>query len=527
MASGLCFWRVGKRLHKPQSLQSRKSVRTECEVKEVLELRHVTKMFFGNKALDDVTFTAYPGEIHALMGQNGAGKSTLMKILSGAYTLDSGTISIDGAEVKIHSPKDAEAYGIAIVYQELSVLPHLSAAANIVIGREPMGRFGLLNKRKAQQFAAQALERLGVKINPNIRLGNLSVSQQQICEIAKAISKNPKIVILDEPTAALTNTEREALFAVMRKMRDDGMTVIFITHHLEEVFEVAQRCTVLRDGKVAYTGQVDQLSDRALVELMVGHEVGDFFPQRITRPSQNAALELKEVAGGIVQPTSFKLHYGEVVGLSGLIGAGRTELARMVFGADKMASGALLRDGREVKIHRPADAIRHGIALITEDRRIDGLALNMSIRFNISFPNIVAGDERLLSRQFVRRSAEHDMALKAADRVKIKHSSVGQRVISLSGGNQQKTAIAKWVATGAKVYIFDEPTKGIDVASKIEVYKVINELAENGAAVLVISSYNPELIGICDRILVMARGRITQEFGSNPAETDLILAQSM
>ncbi|MCL6444067.1 MAG: sugar ABC transporter ATP-binding protein [Alicyclobacillus sp.] len=493
----------------------------------MLELNKVSKTFFGNIALREVSFTAYPGEIHALMGQNGAGKSTLMKILSGAYSLDSGEIRINGQVVRINAPKDAEKYGISIVYQELSTLPHLTVAQNIVIGHEPLTRIGFLDERRSKAVAEQALKSLGIAIDVNSKMGELNVSQQQICEIAKCISKKPRIVILDEPTASLTKFERDTLFQVMRKMRDDGLAVIFISHHLEDVFELADRCTVLRDGRTVFTGEIRDIDEYKLVQLMVGHTMSDFYPSRSSSPSDTVALELQGLGGGMVNPVNLKLRYGEVVGLSGLIGSGRTELARMIFGIDRPSSGRILVDGEEVNLTHPYQAIRNGISLITEDRRIDGLALNLPVRFNISFPVIVSGKRDICKRSWVRINVERTMVETLVKRIKIKCSSMEDRVVSLSGGNQQKTSIAKWLATQSRIYIFDEPTKGIDVAAKVEVYKIINELAEQGAAVLVISSYNPELIGICDRILVMSRGSIVREFSSRPSEADLVLAQSM
>ncbi|RIV26193.1 sugar ABC transporter ATP-binding protein [Alicyclobacillaceae bacterium I2511] len=494
---------------------------------KVLELQHITKSFFGNKALDDVTFTAYPGEIHALVGQNGAGKSTLMKILSGAYTADSGKVFVDDKEVLISSPKDAEGIGISIVYQELSLFPHLSVAANIVIGEEPVLKTGLLDEKSAYTTAKQVLERLGVDINPKRRVSNLNVSQQQICEIAKAISKNPRIVILDEPTASLTKAETDSLFAVMRAMRDGGLTLIFISHHIEEVFAIADRCTVLRDGRVAYTGEVSGLDERQIVDMMVGHSIEEFYPVRMNNPSASTALEIRNFGRPGIGPVSLKVQYGEILGIAGLIGSGRSELVRMIFGADKYTNGEILLNGESLRIRNTADAIRAGIALVTEDRRIDGLNLSMPIRFNISLPNIIGGRETVLRHQFVRRKFEANLVLKIAEAVKLKYGSIDHRVVSLSGGNQQKVAIGKWISTGAKIFIFDEPTKGIDVASKAEIYRVINELADSGAAVIVISSYNPELIGICNRIFVMSRGNIIKKFDSSVSENDLLLAQSM
>lgn len=493
----------------------------------MLELSNVSKRFYGNQALKDVTFSAYPGEIHALMGQNGAGKSTLMKILAGVYSLDAGEIRIGNELVRISSPKDAELNGISIVHQEMSTLPHLTVAQNIMIGQEPTNKWGGIDRKNLNEMAVKSLNRLGITINPDTKISDLSVSQQQACEIAKAISKNPKIIILDEPTAALTKLERDALFATMRKMKDEQFTIIFISHHLEEVFELADHCTVLRDGQVVFTGSIEEVDEYKLVQMMVGYSVENFFPPRTASATNRVALELQQFGGGRVEPIDLKLKYGEIVGLSGLLGSGCAEVARMIFGVDKVSNGRILVDGQEVDIKNPNQALKSGISLISEDRRTEGLALNLSIRSNMSLTSMILGKNEICRNQIIQKENELEFSERLAKRLKIKCSSVEDRVISLSGGNQQKISIAKWIETGCNIFIFVEPTKGIDVAAKVEVYRLINELADKGAAILMISSYNPELLGMCDRIIAMSRGRITKEFGPNSTETELVMAQSM
>ncbi len=493
----------------------------------MLKLSSVNKSFHGVPVLKRVSFTANNGEVHALMGQNGAGKSTLMKILSGVYSLDEGEISINDKVVTIRSPKDAEDSGISIVYQELSTLPHLTVAQNIMIGREPLTKFGFLDKKALNEMAEIQLKRLGVDINPNARMGDLPVSQQQLCEIAKAISRNPKIIILDEPTASLTKVERDGLFNVIKKMKEDQFIIIFISHHLEEIYEISDRCTVLRDGEVVYTGLLENVDKNELVHLMVGHSVEEFYPVRSGFTTNRLALELRGFGGGRVHPIDLKVHYGEIVGLSGLVGCGHSNLARMIFGAEKADHGMLLVNGEEVAIKTPFHALQSGIAFISDDRRTDAISLKLSILQNITLPSLILGRNGLSKGRFIRAKNEQQFVENLADQLQIKCSSVDEQVISLSGGNQQKTSIAKWIETGCKIYIFAEPTKGIDVAAKVEVYRLINHLADQGAAVIMISSYNPELIGVCDRILVMSRGRITAEFGTERTEPELVLAQSL
>ncbi|MCL6444021.1 MAG: sugar ABC transporter ATP-binding protein [Alicyclobacillus sp.] len=490
----------------------------------MLELRGISKAFAGTKVLDNVSFVAYPGEVHALVGQNGAGKSTLMKILSGAYTADKGLILIDGREVAISNPRDSEKAGIGIVYQELSLFPHLTVAQNILFGMEPSSRLGFLDDRRAAREAELELKRLGVKINPRARVDRLNVSQQQICEIAKVIHRRPRIIILDEPTASLTLSETQALFQVIKAMKEDGFTIIFISHHMEEIFEIADRCTVLRDGKVVYTGLVSGLDERRLAELMVGHAIGDFYPERLNQPRQEVALKLVNFGGRSVGPVSLEVRYGEILGISGLVGSGRSELLRMIFGADRSEYGEMYIDGQRVRIRSPRNAIRYGLALVTEDRRVDGLNLQLSVKFNLNLPRLLLGSGRSFAG-IVNDHTERCVAEQMCEVTKVRCASINQRVWTLSGGNQQKVAIAKWIPTNARIFLLDEPTKGIDVVSKSEIYRTINRLADEGNAVIVVSSYNPELIGLCDRIVTMAHGKITREFTKGVSEADLLLAQ--
>ncbi|AEJ42636.1 sugar ABC transporter ATP-binding protein [Alicyclobacillus acidocaldarius] len=375
-------------------------------------------------------------------------------------------------------------------------------------------------------MAKLELERLGVTINPRAPVARLSVGQQQICEIAKVIHKHPRIVILDEPTASLTLSETQALFRVIKAMKEEGLTIIFISHHMEEIFEIADRCTVLRDGKVVYTGLVKELDERRLAELMVGHTIGEFYPERSNRPRKEVALKLVDFGGRGVGPISLEVCYGEILGISGLVGSGRSELLRMIFGADKSEYGEMYIDGKRVQIHSPRDAIRHGLAFVTEDRRVDGLNLQLSVEFNLNLPSLLLGNRRSFLG-VVNNDEERRISEQMCEATRVRCASINQRVWMLSGGNQQKVAIAKWIPTNARIFLLDEPTKGIDVVSKSEIYKTINKLADEGNAVIVVSSYNPELIGLCDRIVTMAHGQITKEFTKGVSEAELLLAQGL
>lgn len=491
----------------------------------MLEFKNITKTFFSNKALDNVSFQAYPGEILALLGQNGAGKSTLMKILSGVYKKDEGEILIDGKKVSLGSAEESKKNGIGIVYQELSVVPHLTVAENIALGNEPV-KNSMIDKKRQNEIAAEMLKRLGVEdIAPNRKVMSMSVSQQQICEIAKCISRHPKIVILDEPTTSLTVKEKEKLFEIMKKMREDGLTILFITHYLEDAINLADRCVVMRDGKVAFYDRMEGLTENQLVGYMIGEKMSEFYPVYENYVTDKVALEVKGLSGGIVKSVDLTLHYGEVLGLSGLIGAGRTELAHLIIGETKPEGGKIFIEEKEVRIRNENDAIKLGIGYINEDRRNGGLNLTMSIAFNISIPSLVVGTEETVKKPFVNDKGIADLADRIIGRLAVKCNSPKQKIMNLSGGNQQKISIGKWIASGARILIFDEPTKGIDVLAKAKVYEVIRELAKQGYAILVISSYNPELQGVCDKITVMSKGRITGSYGRTATEEELMLAQ--
>jgi ribose transport system ATP-binding protein len=485
-----------------------------------LEMRGISKTFTGVRALRDVRLKAWGGEILALMGENGAGKSTLMKILSGAHRADpGGEILIDGKPVVINGPHDAKNAGIAIIYQELALAPNLSVAENIYLGSE-LRRPGYQVDRKTMEAkCAPILQRLGAPFGPRSLVGGLSIAEQQMVEIARALHGDSKILVLDEPTTALSSRETEHLFRLVRQLRTEGIAIIYISHRMAEVYELADRVTVLRDG--SYAGSLDrtELSAEAIVRMMVGRDLSSFYTKEhdpdIIHPHVVLEVDGLTDGGRRVKPCSFKLNRGEVLGLAGLVGAGRTELARLIFGADRKAGGSVKLEGQEVSIRNPAEALDRGIAYLTEDRKALGLFLDMSCGANINL-GVIGRDAKggmLLDRNRARsRSADSFRNLR------VRAASALVSVGSLSGGNQQKILLARLLETGPKVLILDEPTRGVDVGAKSEIYRIIDELARKGIAILVISSELPEIIGICDRVLVMREGHIAGIVGGPDGE---------
>jgi len=485
----------------------------------MLRMSGITKRFPGVLALDGVDFELRAGEVHALVGENGAGKSTLMKILNGALTADAGQISIDGRPVHITSPSAAAHLGIAMIYQELCLAPHLTVGENLFLGREPL-RGGLVDFRALHSNAQRYLDELQCDVSSRQRVADLGIAQQQMVEIARALSHKARFLVMDEPTASLSEAEAERLFGIIRSLRDAGVGVAYISHRLEEVLALADRVTVLRDGRVVRANMpVAETDTPQLVRLMVGREVKQVYPRREARPAE----EILRVEGLSRPPDlldiSFSLRRGEILGLGGLMGAGRTELARAIFGADPRATGRLFVEGREVRIASPRDAIAAGLALLTEDRKRDGLALGLPVRANITLADL----SRFVSSGLLRIGREREAAQDLARRVDVRASSIEQLVRNLSGGNQQKVVVAKWLLTRARVFIFDEPTQGIDVGAKAEVYRLIEDLADQGAGIILIASYLPELLALSDRVLVLSRGRITGELSREEATQERVL----
>jgi len=488
--------------------------------KPALEMRNISKQYPGVRALDDVSLSVGRAEIHALLGENGAGKSTMMKILAGAQGKDDGDILIDGEVVDIDSPQKAMDLGISIIYQEFNLVPYLSAGENIFLGREPKAKIpGFVDFKTLYATSQQVINKLGVKMDARAPVNTLSIAQQQMVEIAKATSKSAKIIVMDEPSATLTDHELRALFDLMRQLKSEGVSIVYISHRLEEVFEVCDRATIMRDGHWVATKDVKDLTREEIIRLMVGRELKDAIP-KVAAEQGEVALSVKNLnRAGVLHDISFDVHKGEVLGIAGLVGAGRTETARAIFGADSIDSGTISVLGKQVTINSPQDAIRHGIGLVTEDRKQQGLVLGMAVRENTTLANLGA----LSTLGFVRQREERAVAEKYRTDLAIKTPSIEQTVQNLSGGNQQKVVLAKWLYTGSKVLIFDEPTRGIDVGAKSEIYKLMNELAAKGAAIIMISSELPEVLGMSDRILVMHEGRITGELSRAEATQESIM----
>jgi ribose transport system ATP-binding protein len=483
----------------------------------ILEMRGVSKSFFGIKALRNVDLTVYPGEIHALMGENGAGKSTLMKILSGAYMPDpGGKITIEGKPAQIDGPLGGRAAGISIIYQELSLAPNLSVAENIYLGRE-ISRSGLLARSAMRGGVGPMLERLGADFTPSTLVAHLSMGQRQLVEIARALHARSKILIMDEPTTALSAGETERLFALIRQLRAEGLAIIYISHRMDEVYALGDRVTVLRDGRLV--GSLDKPEIRAdtIVRLMVGRDVSSFYKKDHDPQARRAApvLAAVDIADGQrVRGCSLTVRAGEVVGLAGLIGAGRTELAHLIIGASPKTSGHIEIDGRTATIHTPGEALDAGIAYLTEDRKALGLFLDMSCLDNINLA-VLRRDAKFGG--ILDRDKARDRANRAFATLGIRAPNVGVTAGQLSGGNQQKVLLSRLLATTPKILILDEPTRGVDVGAKSEIYSIIDNLAKSGTAILVISSDLPEIIGICDRVIVMRSGRIAGETKRGPS----------
>jgi len=472
----------------------------------LLFVRGISKSFPGVRALQDVDLALHRGEVLAVVGENGAGKSTLIKILAGANAPDAGSIRIHGEEVELGSPVAAQSHGIAVIYQEFNLVPSLTVRENIFLGRE-RAKTGFVRVREESQAAGALFQRLGVEIDSEAVCRSLTVAQQQLVEIAKALSQQARIIVMDEPSATLTPQEVARLFSVIRDLRSQGIGVIYVSHRLEEIFQIADRVLVLRDGRQVATRPIAGVNRETLIELMVGRKLENEFPRRqVSIGEERLAVENLN-RGQKVRDVSFAVRRGEVLGLTGLVGAGRTEMARLIFGADRLESGAIRLDGRSLRLRNPRDAIRAGMALLTEDRKAQGLVLGRSVRENFGLPNLP-----LLSRVgFVRRVRERHALARYVDNLRIRLAHPDQPARHLSGGNQQKVVLAKWLERDCHVIIFDEPTRGIDVGAKYEVYLLINELASQGKAILMISSELPEVLGLSDRILVMHEGRITGE----------------
>lgn len=470
-----------------------------------VEMRNIQKSFSGVPALKNVNLHVLPGEIHALVGENGAGKSTLMKILAGAYTKDSGEILIDGKNVEIHSPREGKANGVGIVYQEFELAGDLTVAENIYLDR--LSEQKVINWKALYERAKTQLNALGFDIDPRKKVNQLSVAYQQVVEIAKVLSSNAKILVMDEPTAVLTPNESENLFMLLKKLRSENVSIIYISHRMEEIFRLADNITIMRDGEVTGTGRKDDLSSSRVIEMMIGRKLNMMFPTRKVQIGEEI-LRVDGLSGERFKDISFTVRQGEVVGLAGLVGSGRTEIVRAIFGADKKEGGHVYMSGQEVFIHSPTDAIKAGISLVPESRKEQGLVVDLPIYANMTMSNIRSVATGL---GLINRSEERDLTTKLVQQLEVKTSSIDLPAKNLSGGNQQKVVLAKWFNAHSRVIIFDEPTRGVDVGARVEIYNFINDFARQNQGVVIISSELAEIIGMCDRAVVISEGRKTGE----------------
>jgi ribose transport system ATP-binding protein len=494
------------------------------ETKPLLRMANISKQFPGVQALDDVDFEVYPGEILGFVGENGAGKSTLIKILSGVYSRDQGSIWLDDQPIEPSSPQHAQKLGISTIYQELALIPHLSVSENIFLNREPrlLPAIGMVNFRKMRRDSERILQSLGTEVLSHLPVKDLTVAAQQMVEIAKAVSQNARIILMDEPTSALSSREVDALFGMMRRLKEQGVPVVFISHRLEEIMQVVDRIIVMRDGRRVGTLPIAEASEEKIIQLMVGRKVG-LFPKLETKIGE-PVLEVRHLSSKSgVRDVSFTVHKGEIVGLAGLVGAGRTEVARAICGIDRLTGGEVLIDGEPVRINTPAHAVQHGIGWIPEDRKTHGLLLTMTVAQNITMA-ILSRISNALAK--ISNKEEKDIATRYVDMLDIATPGINQVVNNLSGGNQQKVVLAKWLSTYPKLLIMDEPTRGIDVGAKAEVHALMSQLAQQGLAILMISSEMPEIMGMSDRVIVLCQGRVTGEFKRDSMSQEEIMTSA-
>ncbi|HET9918944.1 MAG TPA: sugar ABC transporter ATP-binding protein [Ktedonobacteraceae bacterium] len=474
----------------------------------IVELAGITKQFGTVQVLRGVDLSLYPGEVHALVGENGAGKSTLVKLLAGIHRPGAGVIKIGGKEVELHNPIQARHLGIAVIHQEPTLFPDLNVAENVYMGRHPRDRFGRVDWKRMYREVEQLLASLGVHLNVYAPVQGLSVADQQLVEIAKALSLDSRVLIMDEPTAALSAHEVHELFAIVRQLRERGVAILFVSHRLEEIFELAQRVTVLRDGVRVATAPISELTTEEIIRQMVGRALETLYPKSAVEPGE-VILDVRHLTRtGTFEDVSFQVRRGEILGFAGLVGAGRTEVARVVFGIDRADAGEIRIGGKLVQMHSPKTAMNYGIAYVPEDRHQHGLVMDFSIARNMTLP--ILRQTSLLG--LVNQRREREIAKDYSAQLQVRSSGIDQLVKALSGGNQQKVVLAKWLITNPSVLILDEPTRGIDVGSKAEVHRIVSELASKGLAIMLISSDLPEVLAMADRVLVMHEGRIAAEF---------------
>ncbi|MCM3671403.1 sugar ABC transporter ATP-binding protein [Mesobacillus maritimus] len=483
-----------------------------------ITMQGIYKAFGTNQVLTGVDFELKEGEVHALMGENGAGKSTMMNVLTGLHSLDQGQIFVDGKETYFKNPKEAEQAGITFIHQELNIWPEMSVLDNMFIGKEPKKAFGLVDSAKMKRLAEEQFKRLDVSLPFDKEAGSCSVGEQQMIEIAKALMTKAKVIIMDEPTAALTEREIQKLFEVIASLKKEGVSIVYISHRMEEIFAICDRITVMRDGKTVDTKPIPETSFEEVVRKMVGRELTDRFPKRNSKPGE-IVLKVKNLTGKAFRDVSFSVCSGEIVGVSGLMGAGRTEIMRGIFGLDSIESGDVILNGEKVTIKNANQAVNHGIGFITEDRKDEGLVLDFSIKDNIALPSLYS----FAPKGIIKEKDEKEFVDMLIKRLTVKTESAETRVGDLSGGNQQKVVIAKWIGIGPKVLILDEPTRGVDVGAKREIYQLMNELTDRGVAIIMVSSELPEVLGMSDRILVVHEGKIAGELPKETATQENIM----
>lgn len=484
-----------------------------------VKMTGITKSFGSNSVLRGVDFDIRPGEVHALMGENGAGKSTLMNILTGLHQADDGRVFIDGEERIFSNPKEAEEHGLSFIHQEMNTWSDMTVLENLFIGKEIKNSLGWIKTKEMKALAKQTFSELGIQLDLNRDVGTLSVGQQQMIEIAKSLMTNAEVIIMDEPTAALTEREIDVLFKIIAKLKSRNVSIIYISHRMEEIFKISDRITVMRDGVSVDTKNTAETHNDEIVRMMVGRDLEDYYPKKNAKIG-DVVFEAKQLGQEkVFKDISFQVKSGEIVGFSGLMGAGRTEVMRSIFGIDALDEGELYLEGDKIQIKTPSDAIRQGIGFLTEDRKVEGLILDYSIRDNISLPSIDGFKKHLL----IDTKAEEDFAGMLVKRLNIKSMSQEDPTSSLSGGNQQKVVLAKWVGIGSKVLILDEPTRGVDVGAKREIYQLMNELAERGVGIIMVSSDLPEILGVSDRVIVIHEGKLAGELPKAEATEEKIM----
>ncbi|HEL1334682.1 TPA: sugar ABC transporter ATP-binding protein [Streptococcus equi subsp. zooepidemicus] len=483
-----------------------------------IEMTAISKSFGTNKVLEKIDLVLHSGQVHALMGENGAGKSTLMNILTGLFPASSGTVVIDGVEKQFSNPQEAEAFGISFIHQEMNTWPDMTVLDNLFLGREIKGTFGLLDQKAMKEKAKRAFDRLGISIPLDLPIGSLSVGQQQMIEIAKSLLSEVSLLVMDEPTAALTDRETESLFQMIASLKKEGVGIVYISHRMEEIFRVTDLITVMRDGIVVDTKPTAETNPAELVKKMVGRDIDDYYPAKAAELGE-LVFEVENLSGECFKDISFQVRRGEILGFSGLMGAGRTEVMRAIFGLDKRTAGRIRLNGQDIQVTNPVQAIRAGIGFLTEDRKEEGLILDFSIKDNMTLPS----HKDFSKNGFFDDKTSRDFVQKMIDRLRIKSGRPEMVVGNLSGGNQQKVVLAKWIGIAPKVLILDEPTRGVDVGAKREIYQLMNELAERGVPILLVSSDLPEVLGVSDRIVVMHEGRITGELSRGEATQEKVM----